>query len=104
AALRAATAARDDLFAKIADKLGAKPEDLEVEAGKVRDKAKDKTYDWKQACSRLGMDQAKGHGVWTFMESNKPENRGVSNGGVGGVQVAEVLVHAETGTVRCNQP
>jgi xanthine dehydrogenase YagR molybdenum-binding subunit len=101
AALRGAVAARDDLFSKIAGKLGAKAEDLEIEAGKVRDKANDKTWDWKQACSRLGMDQAKGQGFWTFMESNRPENKGVSNGGVGGVQVAEVEVDTETGTVRC---
>ena len=103
AALRAATAARDDLFAKIAGKLGSKAEDLEIEAGKVRDKARDKTWDWKQACSRLGTDQAKGRGVWTAAEAAKPENKGVSNGGVCGVQVAEVLVDTETGLVRCTQ-
>ncbi len=64
------------------------------------DTAQKKSWTWKEACARLGMDQAKGTGVWTFAESAKPENAGVSNVGVGGVQVAEVLVDTETGQVR----
>jgi xanthine dehydrogenase YagR molybdenum-binding subunit len=103
AALMAATKAKEDFFAKVAPKLGAKPENLEIEAGKVRDKANDKSWDWKQACSRLGMEPATGRGTWTVAESMKPENRGVSNVGVGGVQIAEVLVDTETGVVRCTQ-
>jgi xanthine dehydrogenase YagR molybdenum-binding subunit len=100
ATLVAATAARDDLIAKIAPKLGAKPEDLALEDGKVVDKANNKAYEWKQACARLGMEQAKGQGTWTFARSAEEGSRNVSNVGVGGVQVAEVLVDAETGVVR----
>jgi xanthine dehydrogenase YagR molybdenum-binding subunit len=100
-ALRAATAARDDFFAKVAKKLGAKPEDLSLLGGKVVDKAAGKSYDWKQACARLGMEQAKGTGGWTYQESQQEGNRNVSNVGVGGVQIAEVLVDTETGQVRC---
>ncbi|HZY87410.1 MAG TPA: molybdopterin cofactor-binding domain-containing protein, partial [Gemmataceae bacterium] len=103
AALRAAVAARDDLFGKIAGKLGAKAEDLEIEAGKVRDKGRDKTWEWKQACAALGMGRATGRGVWTAAEAAKPENKGVSNVGVCGVQVAEVEVDTETGVVRCTK-
>jgi xanthine dehydrogenase YagR molybdenum-binding subunit len=103
ATLRAATAALDDFFGKIAGKLGAKKEDLAVEPGKVVDKANNKSWDWKQACARLGMEQAKGVGLWTFPESQKAENKNVSNSGVGGVQVAEVMVDTETGVVRCTQ-
>jgi xanthine dehydrogenase YagR molybdenum-binding subunit len=103
ATLRAATAARDDLFAKIAPKLGAKAEDLVAERGKIRVANGDKTVDWKQACGMLGDQQAKGDGFWTAGESNKPENKDVSSSGVGGVQIAEVLVDIETGVVRCTQ-
>jgi xanthine dehydrogenase YagR molybdenum-binding subunit len=103
AALRAATAARDDLFAKIAPKLGAKADDLTLEGGKVHDKSSGKSWDWKQACARLGMEQIKATGGWTFEESQKEEHKNVSNVGVGGVQVAEVTVDIETGQVRCTQ-
>lgn len=101
ATLIAATKARDDLFAKVAMKLGAKKEDLIIEEpGKVTDKASKKTFEWKKVCGALGMDQAKGIGGWTFEESQKPENKGVSKVGVAGVQAAEVLVDTETGVVK----
>ena len=101
AALTAALKARDDLFAKIADKLDAKKEDLVIQEGKVVDKsAENKSWEWKQACARLGMDQAKGNGSWTYADSQKEQSKNVSNVGVCGVQVAEVLVDSETGVVR----
>jgi xanthine dehydrogenase YagR molybdenum-binding subunit len=100
AALAAALKARDDLFAKIADKLQAKKENLIIEAGKVTDKESKKSWEWKQACARLGMDQAKGDGSWTYADSRKEDSKNVSNVGVGGVQVAEVQVDTETGVVR----
>jgi xanthine dehydrogenase YagR molybdenum-binding subunit len=103
ATLRAATAVRDDLFAKIAPKLDAKAENLVIERGKVRDTAGGKTWTWKQACEALGGEEAKGTGVWTYAESLKPESKDVSSSGVGGVQIAEVLVDTETGVVRCTQ-
>jgi xanthine dehydrogenase YagR molybdenum-binding subunit len=103
ATLRAATAARDDLFAKIAPKLSAKAEDLVIERGKVVDRASGKSWDWKKACAALGEEQAQATGFWTAAESNKPENKDVSSSGVGGVQIAEVLVDTETGVVRCTQ-
>ncbi len=103
ATLRAATAARDDLFAKIAPKLEAKPENLVAELGKVRDTAGGKTWSWKEACAALGQEQVKQTGFWEFAESIKPDSRDVSSSGVGGVQIAEVAVDTETGVVRCTQ-
>jgi len=103
ATLQAATAARDELFSKVAMKLGAKPEDLEILVGRVRDKAADKTYTWKQVCARLGTATAEGTGAWTFAESARPANAGISMFGVCGVQVAEVSVDTETGVVRVKQ-
>jgi xanthine dehydrogenase YagR molybdenum-binding subunit len=103
AALVAALAARDDLFSKIAAKLDAKKENLAIEAGKIVDNESKKSWDWRQACARLGMDQAKGDGSWNYEDSRKAVSKNVSNGGVGGVQVAEVLVDTETGVVRATR-
>jgi xanthine dehydrogenase YagR molybdenum-binding subunit len=94
AALNAATAARDALLAKIADRIKARPEDLTIEPGKIVDKANNKSWAWKEACARLGMDVIEGRGDWTA---------GLSNVGVCGVQIAEVLVDTETGIVRCTK-
>jgi xanthine dehydrogenase YagR molybdenum-binding subunit len=103
ATLIAAQAARDDLLGKVAGKLGANKDDLEIEKGQVRDKAKGKVFPWKMVCARLGMDEARGSGSWTFAQSQEEANAGVSKTGVGGVQVAEVAVDTETGIVRCTQ-
>ncbi|MHB1425972.1 MAG: xanthine dehydrogenase family protein molybdopterin-binding subunit [Gemmataceae bacterium] len=103
ATLRAATAARDDLFAKIAAKLETKAEDLSIERGKVVNRVSGKSWEWKKACAALAGEQAKATGFWTAAESNKPENKDVSSSGVGGVQIAEVMVDTETGVVRCTQ-
>ncbi|MFO0841390.1 MAG: xanthine dehydrogenase family protein molybdopterin-binding subunit [Gemmataceae bacterium] len=101
AALFAASKARDELFSMIAPKFGAKVEDLVISAGKVRDKASGKEVEWKKACAMLGMNKAKATGTWSGAESFKKENLGISKVGVGGCQVAEVLVDTETGVVRC---
>jgi xanthine dehydrogenase YagR molybdenum-binding subunit len=103
ATLRAALAAREDLFARVAKKLDTKAEDLTIETGTVRDKTKGKSYEWKKVCALLGKDQAKGTGAFNYAESQKAENKDVASRGVGGVQVAEVLVDTETGVVRCKQ-
>jgi xanthine dehydrogenase YagR molybdenum-binding subunit len=101
AALLAAQAARDDLFKKVAPKVGADAKDLAVEPGKVVDAKNNKEWAWKEFCARLGMDEAKGKGEWSLALSNEPGNENISSGQVGGVQVAEVLVDTETGVVRC---
>ncbi|HLN31223.1 MAG TPA: xanthine dehydrogenase family protein molybdopterin-binding subunit [Gemmataceae bacterium] len=94
AALNAGVAARDALLAKIADRLDAKASDLTIEPGQIVDKTNNKKWPWKQACAKLGMDSVKGVGNWT---------PGLSNNGVGGVQIAEVMVDTETGVVRCTK-
>lgn len=101
ATLIAASAARDDLFAKIAKKLGSKPEDLTIEEGKVVDKSSKKEWKWKEACARLGMDDARGQGGWSGDPKTTTDNPGVSNVQVGGAQIAEVVVDTETGVARC---
>jgi xanthine dehydrogenase YagR molybdenum-binding subunit len=100
AALFAAQKARDDLFKKVAPKVGADPKDLAVEPGKVVDAKNKREWAWKEFCARLGMDEARGKGEWSLAMSNEPDNANISSGQVGGVQVAEVLVDSETGQVR----
>jgi xanthine dehydrogenase YagR molybdenum-binding subunit len=97
AAFRAALAARDELFKAIADKLGAKAEDLSIEPGQIVDRASKKSFPWKQACARLGMQQVKGQG------NHLGKQETLSSVTVGGVQVAEVMVDTETGVVRCTK-
>jgi xanthine dehydrogenase YagR molybdenum-binding subunit len=92
--LNATSAARDALFNSIATRLGVKSEDLRIEPGKVTTKDGSKSWTWKEACAKLGMDTASAKADWT---------PGLSNNGVGGVQVAEVLVDTETGVVRCTK-
>jgi xanthine dehydrogenase YagR molybdenum-binding subunit len=101
AALRGASAARDDFFDKLAAKLKVDATDLAIEPGKVIDKKNNKTLEWKKACAMLGMDTATGLGTWTAGDANKPDSKNVSSVGVGGCQVAEVVVDTETGVVRC---
>jgi xanthine dehydrogenase YagR molybdenum-binding subunit len=94
AALNAATAARDNLLTTLAQRLNVQAEDLSIEPGRIRNRTNDTTMPWRQACARLGREQVVGTGNWTA---------GLSNGGVGGVQVAEVAVDTETGVVRCTK-
>jgi xanthine dehydrogenase YagR molybdenum-binding subunit len=93
-ALNSASAARDALFEKLAERLKAKKEDLAFEPGHIVDKASGQKWPWKTACARLGMDTVQAAGTWT---------PGLSSVGVGGVQIAEVSVDIETGVVRCTK-
>lgn len=103
ATLRAAQAARDAFLDKIAPKLGAKKENLTIETGKIVDSDSKKSWAWKEACAKLGMDQIKVEGNWSGDPATLKDNPNVSNVQVGGVQVAEVTVDTETGLVRCTK-
>jgi xanthine dehydrogenase YagR molybdenum-binding subunit len=96
--LDAAIGARTALFEKIAERLKAKVEDLEIAPGQIVDKGSGKKYAWKEAIARLGMDT-----VSSKASSTADSIRALSNQGVGGVQVAEVMVDTETGVVRCTK-
>lgn len=99
ATLLAAQAARNDLFKKVAPRVGADPADLAIEPGKVVDRKNNKEWSWKEFCARLGMEEARGKGEWSQGISLEPGNENISSGQVGGVQTAEVLVDIETGVV-----
>jgi xanthine dehydrogenase YagR molybdenum-binding subunit len=93
AALIAAHRARDDLFAKLAPRLGVNKDDLKIDPAKPgKIVAGDKEWTWKEACARLGMDTVVGIG-------DHPGDQSLSSQGVGGVQVCECWVDTETGLV-----
>jgi xanthine dehydrogenase YagR molybdenum-binding subunit len=94
AILNAATAARDALFRAIAPGLNTQATNLSIEPGHVVDRTNNRRFTWREACTRLGQTPAVGRGDWT---------PGLSDQGVGGVQVAEVVVDSETGVVRCTR-
>jgi xanthine dehydrogenase YagR molybdenum-binding subunit len=95
AALNAANAARDAFLQAIAPRLNVQAGDLVLERGRVVNRTNNnQSWAWREACARLGQNPAMGRGDWT---------QGLSNNGVGGVQVAEVMVDTETGVVRCTR-
>lgn len=94
AAFNAANQARQAFLAAIAPRLQVAADDLLLEAAQVRQRTSGRTWPWRQACALLGQNNVVGRGDWS---------PGLSNNGVGGVQVAEVLVDTETGVVRCTR-
>src|SRR6185295_18129561 len=97
ASRRASLDALDQLFAKVAPALDAKPEELEAVGGRIQVKgAKTRSLSWKQACAKIGATpltvRGKNPGPGTLISS-----------GVGGVQMADVSVDVETGVVKINK-
>jgi xanthine dehydrogenase YagR molybdenum-binding subunit len=94
---RAAVDARDALFAKVAPALNVQPDQLECANGKVGMKGdSSKSMSWKEACSKLGAMPVTVRGK--NPDRSKPPD--LTNSGVGGVQMAEVEVDADTGIVK----
>jgi len=92
---RATTNALNELFAKIAPSLDAKPEELEAWDGKVRVAGNPgRALTWQQACAKLGAAPITASGQRTL---------DLISSGVGGAQMAEVTVDTETGVVRIEQ-
>jgi xanthine dehydrogenase YagR molybdenum-binding subunit len=103
ATLLAATDARTRLFERVAARLNARAQDLEIAPGIVRDTANNRTHQWRAVCAHLGKEQVRGRGSWDRKTSEGGANKGLSNVQVGGVQTAEVWVDTETGVVRCTE-
>jgi len=94
---RAAVDARDQLFAKAASALNAKPEDLEAVGGSIRVKsAPSRSMSWKDACARLGTQPVQALG-------KNPGPGDLISSGVGGAVMADVSVDTETGVVKMNK-
>jgi xanthine dehydrogenase YagR molybdenum-binding subunit len=94
---RAALDALDQIFAKVAPALDAKPEELEAAGGSIRVKGNPaKSLTWAQACSKLGATPL-------TVRGKNPGPGKLTDQGVGGVQMADVSVDIETGIVRINK-
>lgn len=94
---RAATDAKNQLFAKVAPALNAQPGELESVGGRVRVAADhSRSLSWKEACSKLGAQSITVRGT-------NPGEGDLTNSGVGGVQMADVSVDTETGIVKINK-
>lgn len=94
---RAAVDARDQLFAKVAGALNAKPEELEAVNGAIRVKsAPSRSMSWKDACARLGTQPIQVIG-------KNPGPGDLISSGVGGVVMADLSVDTETGIVKMNK-
>jgi len=94
----AATDVLGKLFEKVAPSLGVTPAELEAAGGRVRVKADPaRSLPWAEACAKLG-------GVPVTARGSTPKGQHpLLNSGVGGVQMADVSVDAETGRVRVNK-
>ncbi len=110
AILKAAELARDAFLAALAPRMEAQPGDLRIEPGVVVNTTNNERLAWRAACARLGMNPIQVTGDWPTQQQlnqnaqlRREWTQGLSNQGVGGVQVAEVKVDTETGVVRCTR-
>jgi xanthine dehydrogenase YagR molybdenum-binding subunit len=98
---RAATDALNEVFAKVAPRLGVEADALEAKGGVIRATADpSKKIAWKDACSALGVAAVTKRGV-----NNPPDSikANLTSAGVGGAQMADVSVDVETGVVTINE-
>ena len=93
---KASVNALDKLLDVAAPVLGVPKEQLEAVDAKIQVKGNAaKSMTWKQACAKLGTSAI------AEMGANDPRNPGgLISAGVGGVQMAEVMVDTETGLVK----
>ncbi len=97
---RAAVDARAALLEKVAPALETKPEELDIADGTIFVKAMpSRKLTWKQACQKIGPLPLITHGL----NPDKTKLPDLTNAGVAGVQMAEVMVDTETGVVRVNK-
>jgi xanthine dehydrogenase YagR molybdenum-binding subunit len=90
-----AAAALQQLAARIAPKLGVKPEEIVAAEGRLFAKGNPSTgLTWKEACKMLGTEPVSIDGKW---------GEGLSASGTSGVQFAEVDVDVETGITKVSR-
>lgn len=91
---RASVNALRELFTRVAPALEAQPDQLEAAEGVIRVRGNPaRALTWRQACARLGTQPLTARG-----QRENPDE--LISSGVGGAQMAEVSVDAETGIVR----
>jgi xanthine dehydrogenase YagR molybdenum-binding subunit len=96
---RAAQQAAAKIFELAAQKLGAEASRMEAVGGRVQVKGDpEKSLSWKAACSLLGVKPIEVTG-----SHDQADDSPLSDSGVGGVQMAHVLVDKETGVIKVNK-
>ena len=95
---RAALDAQEQLLMRTAPALGATPDQLEISQSKRIQVKGDpsRSFSWKEACGRLGVRSLTATG-------KNPGPGKLNSSGVGGVQMADVVVDIETGVVKMNK-
>ena len=94
---RAATAALNELFAIVAPILETSADELEAVDGRIRSRTDtSRSLSWAEATSKIGPTPIS---VTATRDEPGDEDR-LYDGGVGGVQMAEVSVDVETGIIR----
>ena len=84
------------LYEVAAPALNVQPSELEAVDGRIQVKGNTaKSLTWKAACSKMGVNKISEIGI---NDQRKPE--GLNASGVGGIQMAHVLVDVETGIVK----
>ena len=97
---RACQLALEELYAKVAPRLGVEPSQLEAGSGRIRVKGGIlQELSWKQAATRLGVTPLEVTGR-NISASRRASDGKLIDSGVAGVQMAEVLVDTETGVVK----
>jgi len=95
---KAAVAALDKLFEKVAPLLGTTPDQLEAVDQHIRVKGHpEKSMTWEAACQKLGTDTITAEGENVPRQSTQ---EGMISSGVGGIQMSHVSVDVETGVVK----
>jgi xanthine dehydrogenase YagR molybdenum-binding subunit len=96
---RASVNAREKLFEEVAPSLGVTADQLEAVGGRVQVKGdSSRSMSWIEACRKLDVTPAEATG-----ENDRRNPGGLIDGGVGGVQIADVSVDIETGVVSMNR-
>lgn len=94
---RAAQDALAEVFSKLAPELGVAPEDLEAGGGRVYVASEpSRGMAWRDAASRIGVAPI-------TVSGRNPGPGQLTDGGVGGCQMADVSVDVETGVVKINR-
>jgi xanthine dehydrogenase YagR molybdenum-binding subunit len=84
------------LFEAVAPALNSTPDQLVAVDERIQVKGNaSKSMTWNQACSKLGVSK-----IQEFGDHDQRKPDGLTTGGVGGVQMAEVSVDTETGIVK----
>ena len=97
----AATEALNALLQVVGPKLQGDPDQLEARDGQIRStQDPSKSISWKNACALLGTSALTKRGSNNPNETRKEH---MLDGGVGGVQMADVSVDIETGIVTINE-